>query len=412
MEWSLSKHQQVGVDCIACHGASTGHILDERDKVKPDRIPRGEAIASLCLTCHETSHEANKQKTDCQSCHNPHALVNPKDDHAVQEGRLKELTAQWTAYQDAFAKGEQLLKAESWDKAADEFRIALKTEPGDHRAAAKLRVAERRMHPVLAGFEIVGNRFDPDTGLPMTVEVTGTDIEMVLIPGGSFEMGSERFASSLPIHTVHIQPFYLAKTELTRAQWKAISGEAMPPSKEEPGSDRMPMTRISWDDCQKLLNHLNTTVRGKNFRLPNEAEWEYAARAGSTYPPADPELARSAWFAETTAPATEPVRQHDSRSPGINPYAPRPVGAKRPNAWGLFDTLGNVWEWCSSANRPYPYDASDGREAADAPGLRILRGGGFSDSADYLDPALRHTERRDQRQNTDGMRLARSVPSE
>jgi formylglycine-generating enzyme required for sulfatase activity len=71
--------------------------------------------------------------------------------------------------------------------------------------------------------------------------------------------------------------------------------------------------------------------------------------------------------------------------------------------------LGNVWEWCSSASRPYPYDANDGRESADAPGMRILRGGGFADSADYLDPALRHSDRRDRRTRGNGMRLARGV---
>ncbi len=414
MEWNLSKHQEVGTDCVACHGMSTGHVLDERNNIKPDRVPHGPAIATLCLSCHASSMQKHPtvQTGNCQNCHNPHALVNPNLPPALGDNQLDEAARKLADYQNAFAEGERLLKAESWDKAAEEFRAALKVEPGDHRAAAKLRVAERRMHPALPGFEIVGDRFDPATGLPMTVKVSGTDIEMMLVQGGSFEMGSARFPSSLPIHTVYIRPFYLAKTEMTRAEWKAISGETIPLSKDGPNADQMPMTDVSWDDCEKLLNHLNASASGKGFRLPSEAEWEYAARAGSTYPPSDPELARIAWFSDTTVPASEPARHHDSHMVGYTPYSPRSVGTKQPNAWGFFDMLGNVWEWSSSVYRPYPYDASDGREALDAPGLRVLRGGGFSDSADYLDPSLRHSERHDRQQLMNGMRLARSVPSE
>ena len=179
------------------------------------------------------------------------------------------------------------------------------------------------------------------------------------------------------------------------------------------GADRIPKTKISWDDCQKFAAALNAHNNEGGFRLPTEAEWEYAARAGSTYTPTGSELARIAWFSETTVPlpSKEPARQHNTHALDFNPYGqPRPVATKQPNAWGLFDMLGNVWEWCSSLNRPYPYNASDGREAPDASGLRIVRGGGFADSADYLDPALRHSERHNQRLETTGMRLARSVP--
>ena len=412
LEWSLSKHQQVSVNCVACHGASVGHVLDERNNVKPDRIPRGKAADALCLSCHS----ANKQKADCLSCHHPHALVNPSNDQAIkaiQDQQLKESDARMTSYRQAMAEGDKLLGAGSWSKAQESFQLALKSSPGDHRAAAELRVAERRMHPGMPGFEIIGSGFDASTGLPTRVKVPGTDIEMVLIPGGHFEMGSERFSGSVPMQTVYVKPFYLSTTELTQGEWKAIMGAATLPAQNGPEGDRIPKTQISWDDCQKFAAALNAHNSEGGFRLPTEAEWEYAARAGSTYTPTGSELARIAWFSETTVPlpSKEPARQHNTHALDFNPYGqPRPVATKQPNAWGLFDMLGNVWEWCSSLNRPYPYNASDGREAPDASGLRIVRGGGFADSADYLDPALRHSERHNQRLETTGMRLARSVP--
>jgi len=86
------------------------------------------------------------------------------------------------------------------------------------------------------------------------------------------------------------------------------------------------------------------------------------------------------------------------------------VGTKQPNRWGLYDMQGNVSEWCSTLYRPYLYDPKDGRESLTEPGLRVLRGGGFADAAESLDPAARHAERPQRRYRWNGLRLARSVP--
>jgi formylglycine-generating enzyme required for sulfatase activity len=147
---------------------------------------------------------------------------------------------------------------------------------------------------------------------------------------------------------------------------------------------------VSWEDAQAFLRKLNERVPGGGFRLPTEAEWEFAARAGLE---ADASLEAVAWHGDARRDA-----------------APRSAGSKKPNRFGLHDMQGNVWEWCSSVMQPYPYDAGDGREAPTANRLRVLRGGGFSDTPDLLDPALRHSERPGRRLRMNGFRLARSVP--
>jgi len=181
-----------------------------------------------------------------------------------------------------------------------------------------------------------------------------------------------------------VEPFYLGQYELTQAEWKSLMGSnpSAHQGTEYPDADRMPVEQISWEDCQALLRKLNEAVPGAGFRLPTEAEWEYAARAG-----------KGTWEAAPWA-------------------APRPVGKEQPNPLGLFDLLGNVWEWSSSLYRPYPYVASDGREELSAPGLRVLRGGGYVEWAAWLDPGARHSERTNRRLRWNGMRLARSVPGE
>ena len=386
VEWGISRHQKVGIDCVACHGASRGHVADERNNVKPDRIPRAAAIASLCVTCHSGGCPKSKRADACQSCHHVHALLDPNKPPALQDDRLAQLRRQSEAAVQHLAEGQRLLKAERWQQARDEFHAALAEEPGNRLAAQLLKLSERRLSPALAGFEIVGQDWDRGTGLAGEVRIAALGMRMVLLPGGEADIGSERLEGSKPVHTVHIEPFYLGKYEVTRAEWKSVMGS-------DPGSTgNLPVQEVSWEDAQAFVAKLNERVAGGGFRLPTEAEWEYAARAGD---PATGEAMESvAWF---NAPAES--------------LGPHPVGSKRPNKLGLFDMQGNVWEWCSSLYVPYPYDSSDGRESLSAPGLRVLRGGGFADTADLLDPALRHAERPQRRLRSNGLRIARTVPA-
>jgi len=338
LEWGISGHGKKGhPDCQGCHGPSRGHVADERNGVKPDRLPRGAEIASLCAGCHAPQCPKTSAAGECQKCHHVHALLNPAA-----------------------------------------------PPPQEPPPAGASRSAKRPAPPAP----------------PPDFRVADLGIEMVLIPAGQFDMGSERWPASSPVHTVHVEAFYLGKTEVTQAQWEAVMGAnpSLHQGPEFPDARRMPVEQVSWEDCQAFLSQLNERVSGAGFRLPTEAEWEYAARAGSG------NLEAQAWY-----------RANSARRPGAggdfqeaDAFAPRPVGTKQPNRLGVFDLFGNVWEWCSSLDRPYPF-ANDGRNSVTAAGKRILRGGGFADSAEYLNAALRHSERSDRRYQWNGLRLARNV---
>ncbi len=387
VEWGMSKHSKVETTCMACHGTSQGHVIDERNNVKPERVPHEAAIAGLCATCHADGCPKEKTKANCQTCHHVHALVNPNKPPSVRDEGFEQRSAQYQRFTQQMAQGEQAMKAQQWQKAKAAFEAALKDDPGDRRATEMLRAAGNRLEGALPGFEIAAAGYDSRTGLPREVKVAGAGIAMVLVPGGDFDMGAERFAAAKPVHTVTVEPFYLAKFELTQGEWKALMGSN--PS-VAPQADNLPVDQVSWEEAEALVKKLNEKVPGGGFRLPTEAEWEFAARTGSA---GNGPLSEVAWFDQTGPKA-----------------APHPVGTKKPDKLGLYDMFGNVWEWTSSLAMPYPFDPGDGREATDGAGLRILRGGGYGDTADLLDPGMRHSERPTRKIRWNGVRLARSVP--
>jgi formylglycine-generating enzyme required for sulfatase activity len=206
----------------------------------------------------------------------------------------------------------------------------------------------------------------------------GVKIELVLVPAGSFMMGDERGeAEEKPLHKVTIsKPFYMGKYEVTQEQWQAVMG-ANPSHFMGP---RNPVDRVSWEASQAFIKKLNEKLAaaGVTFGLPTEAQWEYACRAGSAgrygFGDGESELAEYGWF--------------ESNSGGNT----RPVGQKKPNAWGLYDMHGNLWEWCGDW-----YDGNYYKEspATDPSGpttvtSRVLRGGSWSDPTPYCRSSYRY----------------------
>ena len=206
----------------------------------------------------------------------------------------------------------------------------------------------------------------------------GVKMDFVLIKAGSFMMGSEKdyaYADERSVHEVTItKPFYMGVYEVTQAQWKALMGDNPSGFK----GDDLPVEMVSWEDCQKFLAKLKEKAgQGMICRLPTEAEWEYACRAGSKteYSFGDDvgSLEDYAWFRANSEEKTHPV------------------GQKKPNAWGLYDMHGNVFEWCADGYDAgyYAKSPEDDPKGPAAAGSRVLRGGSWGYHADDTRSAYR-----------------------
>jgi formylglycine-generating enzyme required for sulfatase activity len=221
-------------------------------------------------------------------------------------------------------------------------------------------------------------------------------MEFVRIPAGSFTMGADKnfeeaYDSETPQHRVTIsQPFYLGKYEVTQQQWTAVMGDN--PSEFKGRSN--PVENVSWDDAQTFIRRLNQKENTNKYRLPTEAEWEYAARAGTTstwsFGDDASSLGQYAWYGDNSGDRTHPV------------------GQKQPNAWGLHDMLGNVFEWVQDWYGGNYYANSPGTDpkGPSTGAFRVLRGGGWILSARNLGSARRGSNTPDSRYDSFGFRLA------
>jgi formylglycine-generating enzyme required for sulfatase activity len=205
-------------------------------------------------------------------------------------------------------------------------------------------------------------------------------MEFVLIPAGEFEMGSPsdeegRLDTEEPVHHVNIEKaFYMCKYEVTQKQWREIMADN--PSHFK--GDDLPVEMVSWDDVQEFIKKLNEKEGTDKYRLPSEAEWEYACRAGTStrYSLGDDEskLGDYAWYYANSGDNTHPV------------------GQKKSNSWGLYDMHGNVWEWVQdSGHEDYNGAPTDGSawESEYYGALRVFRGGCWYDFAGDCRSAIR-----------------------
>ena len=187
----------------------------------------------------------------------------------------------------------------------------------------------------------------------------GESMEFVWIDPGAFTMGASDIAS--PTHEVRIsRGFYLARHEITQGQWEAVM-EGNP--SHYLGADR-PVERVSWDDVQEFIARLNAEAGQSTYRLPSEAEWEYACRAGTS----------TRWsFGDDSSLLGDHAWYQGNNSPD----GTKNVGGKQPNPWGLYDMHGNVWEWVQDWYGPYSDSVQTDPTGPTAGAFRVYRGGDF-----------------------------------
>jgi len=281
--------------------------------------------------------------------------------------------------------------------------------------------------------------FAQQTQSPLTITVKGVSFNMIRVQGGTFtmgctpEQGNDCYGNEKPAHTVTLSTYYIGETEVTQELWKAVMGsnpsEFAPketkaarcsydafvadiqrlnakkpgsmrvPTRQEwdaamvttSGSLKRPVEQVSWEDCQTFIRKLNE-LTGKKFRLPTEAEWEFAARGGT----------KSAGYKYSGSNDINAVAWYDvnayDKGKSSPDYGTHVVKTKKPNELGIYDMSGNVLEWCSDWYGDYTSATQTNPQGAPSGSYRVIRGGGWGDGAGgcrsshrgRFTPAFRH----------------------
>ena len=222
--------------------------------------------------------------------------------------------------------------------------------------------------------------------LSKTFTVNGVSFDMVFVEGGTFQMGSTFGSDASPVHQVTLSNYYIGKTEVTQKLWQVVMGSNPSVFKGE----NHPVNNVSWNDCKEFIRKLNSLM-GESFRLPTEAEWEFAARGGKKskgykYSGSN-NWGSVAWCAGNTNKV-------------------HPVGSKSPNELDLYDMSGNVDEWCVDWHGSYPSSPQTNPTGPSTGSDRVLRGGCWYDIPMYCRSSYRGGDEPTSRGSYRGLRLA------
>ncbi|MDR0894031.1 MAG: formylglycine-generating enzyme family protein [Prevotellaceae bacterium] len=211
---------------------------------------------------------------------------------------------------------------------------------------------------------------------------------MVPVEGGTFRMGSTNgFPDELPVHEVTLDSFNIGKYPVTQAQWRRIMGG----NENEENKENHPVVFVSWDSAREFCDRLNA-ITGKKYRLPTEAEWEYAARGGK----------KSKGYRYSGSNDIKEVGWYGENSN----FSIHPVGEKEANELGIHDMSGNVWEWCNDWHGPYPDTPQTNPKGPSGGSTRVIRGGSWDFDARSCRVSSRDYDAPGDRIDDVGFRLA------
>ncbi len=256
-----------------------------------------------------------------------------------------------------------------------------------------------------------------------TITVNGVSFNMIKVEGGTFKIGaqstdpngenydSEAWENEQPVHSVTLDDYYIGETEVTQELWEAVMGTTIEQQRQEAEEDwgadcvlygqgaTYPMYYISWKECQEFIAKLNQ-LTGKEFCLPTEAEWEYAARGGNK--------SRGYKYSGSNTIGEVSWYRDNAYDVGYSSpaYGTHPVGTKSPNELGLYDMSGNVWEWCSDWYGEYSSSSQTNPTGPTSRSYRVLRGGSWFDDARGCRVSNRDINGQGYRYGNYGFRLA------
>jgi len=283
-------------------------------------------------------------------------------------------------------------KDKEFAKAKGKYKIVLDKNPKDPYAKKQYDACVKQINASAS------NNQPSQAGNPSGNAVSRTptndlSIAMIYVQGGTFtmgctqEQGDDCYDWEKPAHQVTLSSFYIGKYEVTQAEWKSVM--ATNPSNFK--GDNLPVENVSWNDVQEFIRKLNAQT-GKQYRLPTEAEWEYACRGGmqsAHYKYSGSNTAGNvAWYSENSSNTTHPV------------------GTKSPNELGIYDMSGNVWEWCSDWYGNYSASDQMNPQGPSSGSNRVFRGGGWDGDAGYCRVSDRNGGAPGSRYNDLGFRLA------
>ncbi|MCX7045001.1 MAG: SUMF1/EgtB/PvdO family nonheme iron enzyme [Candidatus Sumerlaeota bacterium] len=308
------------------------------------RFPEGGNVtaARQALKNMEESAWSEAQKADTAESYAAYLQALPQGAHAADAAKRSDFLSKINAARAA-------IEAKDWSAAEKALKEAAALAPGDLKLAA-MQEDFKKANPFASYSEDLGG---------------GVTMKMIAIKSGTFQMGSNDGSSDeKPVHEVTLDNYWLGETEVTQAQYEAIMGTN--PSNFKGANN--PVDQVSWENAMEFCRKLSQKT-GKKYSLPTEAQWEYACRAGSSakygFGDSESELGDYAWYSSNSGSQTHPVRQ------------------KKPNAWGLYDMHGNVWEWCSDWYADsYSSSAITNPVGANQGSARVYRGGGWGLNAD------------------------------